>query len=118
MAQDDTPLRSRLMEPATILGLLADEERLKVVAALVLGAHTIDDVVRSTGIDVRRAAKALSRLQSSGLVETAGTTYELVTDAFTEAARLAVAAGPPKVRDDYDAPPEDAAVLRTFFKDG
>jgi len=34
---------------ATLTGLLGDEDRLRVVAAIALGARTIDDVAKTGG---------------------------------------------------------------------
>lgn len=45
---------------------LADPRRLRVLAAVVLGA---DDVATAAGVPVREAAAALHRLQAQGLVE-------------------------------------------------
>jgi hypothetical protein len=101
-----------------VLGLLADDDRLRVVAALVLGAQRSEEVAAAAGLDARRTGKALSRLTSAGLVEAVGDGYQLVAGQLREAARLAAAAGPATPPDEYDAPPEAAAVLRTFFRDG
>jgi predicted transcriptional regulator len=56
-------------EASTLLGLLADEDRLRNVAALVLGSGPapVSEVAAAAGLDVRRAAKALTRLADSGL---------------------------------------------------
>ncbi|MDY7099751.1 MAG: DUF2087 domain-containing protein [Actinomycetota bacterium] len=106
-------------------GLLADDGRRRVVAALVLGAATIDDVCRTTGLDVRGAATALVRLESSGLVLGDGDYYHLIEAAFGHAARAAAATRPPapgpgraveahaEVISD-----EHAHVLRTFVVEG
>ncbi|WP_232660325.1 DUF2087 domain-containing protein [Pseudonocardia sp. TRM90224] len=57
------------MDPVEIVGLLAEPARLRVVAALVLGARTPSDVVAATGLDVREVGKALQKLQAGGLVD-------------------------------------------------
>ena len=49
------------------MGLLAETARLRVVAALALGARTVGDVVRATGLDAKEVAAALRRLQNGGL---------------------------------------------------
>ncbi len=46
-----------MSDAATLLGLLADDDRLRVVAALALGAHTPADVARATGLDVPTAGR-------------------------------------------------------------
>jgi DNA-binding transcriptional ArsR family regulator len=51
-------------EASTLLGLLADDDRLRTVAALVLGSGpaSASEVATAAGLDIRRAAKALTRL--------------------------------------------------------
>ena len=55
-------------EAARFLGLLAEPDRLKVVAAIVLGAHTVDEIVSVTQLEPKAVEHALSRLTSGGLV--------------------------------------------------
>src|SRR3954447_15531924 len=50
------------------LAVLADEERIRVVAALVLGRKTTDEVSEATGLAKRRALEALTKLEAAGLV--------------------------------------------------
>ena len=102
--------------PSAIVGLLADGDRLRVVAALALGAATLDDVAASSGLDARQAGSALARLTTGGLVERDAHGFRLRQEVLREAARSA-ARDP--VPDDYgDAPPEQARVLRAFVHDG
>ena len=49
-----------------VVRLLADPRRVRVLAAVALGA---DDVAAAAGVPVREAAAALHRLQAHGLVE-------------------------------------------------
>ena len=49
------------MDAATIAGLLADPARLRVVAALALGAGTIEEVDGSTVVGIDWQAEAASR---------------------------------------------------------
>jgi hypothetical protein len=71
-----------------LVGLLAEPERRAVVAALVLGATTVDEVRDATGLDARAAGAALARLEQAGLVEHTGkATYHLLAEAFAVAAR-------------------------------
>lgn len=65
------------MTPESLIGLLAEPERLRVVAALVLGARTGAEVVDKTRLDARRVENALRKLRAAGLV---------VTDAETDGA--------------------------------
>jgi hypothetical protein len=74
-------------EASTLLGLLADEDRLRTVAVLVLGSGpaTAAEVATAAGIDLRRAAKALTRLAAAGLVDQNGDSYLLLPSRFREA---------------------------------
>ena len=98
-----------------LLRLLASHERLRVVAALVLGAVTTDDVVRSTALPRRTALTALSRLEKGELVERDGDGWVLLTERFAEARP----AGPAPPPDDYPGrSPDDTAILQRFFRGG
>src|ERR687883_425545 len=74
-------------EASPLLGLLADDDRLRAVAALVLGSGpaSVSEVATAAGLDVRRAAKALTRLAGAGLVDQSGDTYVLRAERFREA---------------------------------
>lgn len=54
---------------AVLTGLLADEGRRRVVAALALGAATVGEVRAATGMSTRAVAEALARLMAGDLVE-------------------------------------------------
>ncbi len=102
---------------ARILGSLGQRERLRVVAALVLGAASAEEVSARTGLPGKRTLQELSRLSATGLLEeTVPGRYRLRIEELMAAARLAAksaetgAAGPP-------ATPEEK-VRRTFLKDG
>jgi DNA-binding transcriptional ArsR family regulator len=102
---------------AGLLGLLADERRRKVVAALVLGAETRADVAERVRLPARAVGQALTRLVKGELVEEADGRYRLLAARFEDAARAAAAAA--AVPDDeFDAPADAAKVLRRFVKDG
>ena len=107
---------------AALIGLLAEESRLRVVAALALGASTLDEVVAATALELREATGALERLAAAGLVvsDGSGKGLHLRADAFKAAAqaeaRRRAAAEP---ADTFDGiAPEAAAVLRNFVSDG
>lgn len=105
-----------MSETGELLGLLAEPDRLRVVAALVLGAGTTAAVATASGLSTRDALRALNRLQSGGLVTGGKGEWVLHADRFSAAAQ---AAAPPPSYDDNGA--EDAAtasVLRAFVKDG
>ena len=105
-------------DAATIVGLLADDARRRVVAALVLGATTAEEVRTATGLGVRAVASSLARLVDAELVERGKDgTHLLLSEAFR---RAAIAAAPDRPKPDPTGEvPEDAArVLRTFLRGG
>ncbi|WP_222194020.1 DUF2087 domain-containing protein [Modestobacter italicus] len=104
------------MEAGTIVGLLADPVRLKVVAALALGAGTIEDVAQVSGLSLKDVALAARRLARAGLVHRDGHVLALHTEEFGAAARTAAATAPPV--EPLSADPEQDAVLRAFLRDG
>ncbi len=107
---------ARDLDAATIVGLLADDDRRRVAAALELGATTLDDVVGATGLDAARAAKAAGRLAEAGFViQEQGALYVLGA-AFQRAARSALSRPPSE--EHADQPAERRKVLDTFVTDG
>jgi hypothetical protein len=106
----------RDVDPATIAGLLADPARLRVVAALALGAGTIEEVADATGLSLKDVALAARRLARAGLVRRDRHELELLSDRFGAAARAA-AASAPAPEPLSDDPAEDA-VLSAFVRDG
>src|SRR3954451_15829341 len=92
------PGYGRGVDAATLVGLLADPVRLKVVAALALGAGTLEEVAEATGLPLKDVALAARRLARAGLVHRDGHTLALHTDRFGEAARSAAAMAPPPQR--------------------
>ncbi len=110
----------RPLDAARLVGLLAEDDRRAVVAALVLGAADLDQVVHMTGLGLREAADALGRLIDAGLVEEPAqparpATLQLSADAFATAARTA-AGETTTPRPDADDP--DARTLGRFFVGG
>src|SRR5688572_26441233 len=109
---------SLVFDARELVGLLADEPRRRVVAALVLDASTLDDIRQITGLDARSAARALQRLVDSGLVlRDEDGRLHLLGEAFAMAARAAAESEPRPV-EHADAPPDTARVLRVFVRDG
>lgn len=112
-------------DAAALVGLLAEEDRLRVVSAVVLGAVTAADVAAATGLDGRRVHRALERLVTGGLIEVTaaddrgGERLRVASDRFRKAAR---AAAEERVLDvgpeDLGATAEQAEVLRHFMVDG
>jgi hypothetical protein len=101
----------------SLVALLADENRRRVAAALVLGAATVEEVKAATGLSARAVGTALSRLVDGELVVRGDAgTHVLLGEAFRLAA---MAAAPPRESDPTgDAPEDEAKVLRTCFRDG
>jgi hypothetical protein len=92
-----------------LVGLLADGDRLRVFAAVVLGHGTVADIREVTGLDARAVGSALTRLVQGGLVA------EDKHGFHVEEQEIRIAA-----REGRDEPPSDEtnAVLRAFFKEG
>lgn len=101
------------MNAASLTGLLGDEERLRVVAAIALGARTVDDVARTGDLHLDEVRRALPRLIAAGVVEQQNGLHVNV-EPFREAARDR----PPRARELPNATPEQARVLRNFAEDG
>jgi hypothetical protein len=101
---------------STIVGLLADPTRLRVVAALALGAATIEEVAAAADLPLKDVALAARRLARAGLVRRDGHRLELLTERFGAAARAAAESAPPPepLSDD----PAESAVLASFIRDG
>lgn len=109
----------RVPDAAAIVGLLADDDRRAVVAALVLGASTADQVCEATRLDHAEAGKALARLVSAGLV-IQGTNggIHLMAEAFRQASRAAHAGADRRSDEHADQPADVAKVLRAFVVEG
>jgi len=98
---------------AQIAGLLADPTRLRVFAAVALGARTTSDVVETTGLSLGEVQAALPRLLAAGLIEQRdGLRVSVAT--LRDAARDR----PDRDRSLPGATDEQAKVLRNFVEDG
>jgi hypothetical protein len=96
--------------------LLADQQRLRVVAALVLGAGTTDEIVTATGLSPRDALEALSRLEAGDLARRDGAAWVFDVRRLAELARDA---RPKAAPDDLgDVPADVAQLLRRFLPHG
>jgi hypothetical protein len=105
-------------DAGTIVGLLADDDRRRVFAALVLGGSTLDEVRASTGLTARRAATALARLVAGDLVVRSDRgEHVLLGEAFRLAAMAAAPERPGPDPTD-DVPEDDARILRRYFRGG
>jgi hypothetical protein len=96
--------------------LLADDDRLRVVAAVLLGGGTTDDVAERAGLTTRKTLEALARLEAGGLVRHEGKTWTF------EVAHLKALARDARPRDEPDDVGDvdhaTGAVLRTFLRGG
>ena len=106
----------RGVDAATIVGLLADPARLKVVAALALGAATIEGVAQAAGLPLKDVALAARRLARAGLVHRDGHALALHSELFGMAARAAAEAAPAPTPLSDD--PAEDAVLSAFVRNG
>lgn len=101
-----------MLTPRDLLGLLAEEDRLRVVAAIVLGASTPAEIAGATGLAPRATVKALARLVAGGLVAgDARSAYRVRSEVLREAAARA--------RSDPEPPAGDGeadAVLGRFIR--
>ncbi|HEU5034416.1 MAG TPA: DUF2087 domain-containing protein [Mycobacteriales bacterium] len=108
MAEQDDALEA--------LRLFADDERLRVIAALVLGARSTGDVVAVTDLPQRRVLQALTRLESGGLVVRQDGDWRFDVPRLNDLAKHARPRPEPDDVGDVDR--ETAAVLRTFLRGG
>ncbi|MDH3299456.1 MAG: DUF2087 domain-containing protein [Acidimicrobiia bacterium] len=100
-----------------LTGLLADDNRRRVVAAMILGAAELDEIVSIAAIRERDAVVSLERLTQAGLVEVADDgSYLLLEQAFQAAARAE--AHPSPASQFPDRPPKQQKVLDRAFRDG
>ncbi len=99
-----------------IVAALADRDRLRVAAALLLDASTITDIERTSSLDQRSVEKALSRLIAAGLVTKDRGGYRFATEELLGAARSA--AERRTTEEGLGHPPAASSVLRTFIRNG
>ena len=101
-------------EAARLLGVLADPDRLKVVAALALGAWSVADVASAARLERKVVEHALARLVAGDLVERDPAGYRLKVEDLHAAARAAA-----EERRRAEAGPEGAgAIVARFVKGG
>ncbi len=103
-------------DAAKLVGLLADDTRLAVVAALALGAPDIAAVATATGLSQTEVALAARRLGRAGLVRRDGAELTLRRELFGAAARAAGESAPAPVPLSDD--PAQDAVLQAFVHEG
>ena len=104
------------MDATALVRVLAEPVRMKVFAALVLGAESTAQAAQFAGVSAREAAVAVHRLAEAGLVESVGERTVARTEVFADIARAAAA---PKPQDDHGyTDPTVANVVGTFVRDG
>jgi hypothetical protein len=105
-------------DAALLVGLLADADRLRVAAAIVLGAGTAVEIGDVTGLDGPPVHKALERLVSGRLVAVGEDGRFGIDPATFQSAARSAAANKPKGPDpsELGATPEQAQVLRNFVE--
>lgn len=101
------------MSAADLAGLLSEPDRLRVVAALVLGSRSPQEVAERAELDLRAVNKALTRLQSGGLVSVVDGALSLNAGAFKGAARAS--AQQRQAAEPVSGDPGIDAVLRRFI---
>lgn len=101
-----------------VVRLLAEPARLKVFAAVVLGARMPTEIVNRTGLDLRDVAAALRRLADGGLVELGRDGARPVDGVFQELARASAARDSSPVEDHGYTDARAAGVLRAFVRAG
>jgi hypothetical protein len=98
-----------------LVGLLADDQRLRVAAAVVLAPAVARDVAATANVPLRKTLEALSRLEAAGLARRDHVgRWCFVADELHAAARAVRPAREPDDLSDSDA---RSAVLRAFFAD-
>jgi hypothetical protein len=105
------------LDAGRLVGLLADDDRRRMFAAVELGGTTLDAAATLAGLPVPRAAKALSTLAGAGLVvQGDGGGLYVVGAAFQVAARDALSR--PSSDEHADRSGEVRRVFEAFVRDG
>ena len=105
-----------MADPADLVAALADDTRLRVFAAVVLGAGTTAAVVRATGGRERQVLQALVGLEASGLVARRDEGWSARPQVLRDAA---ISLAQPRAYVDHGAADTgSAAVLRVFMPEG
>jgi hypothetical protein len=107
---------SPFVTPTALCGLLAEEDRLRVFAAVVLGAATPTEIESATGLPARAVEPAIRRLQQGGLVAVQDGSLRARTGSFKESVRSHAAT--PAPAEPLDPDRQRDLILRTFIADG
>jgi hypothetical protein len=104
------------VRPEVLCGLLAEDERLRTYAAVVLGATTPSEVAVASGLPARDVVSALRRLELGGLITIGGGRLSAVVTVFKDSVREHL---PPAQPEEPPGPDrQKSTVLRTFIRDG
>jgi hypothetical protein len=77
-----------MLDADRLVGLLAEPDRRRVAAALILAASDLPQLVETTGLNTRQVVDALDRLTAAGLVESGSHgEYVILEATFKAAAR-------------------------------
>lgn len=107
-----------MIDAVSLVGLLAEDDRRRVAAALILGSMTTADIARSSGVALKDTVLALERLRTGGLVEGGHEEgWVLLGAAFGLAARAA-AADRPAPSGHEDEAPSVKRILDSLMADG
>jgi hypothetical protein len=104
------------MRPDLLCGLLAEADRLRTYAAVVLGAETPSAVAAATGRPARAVVAALHRLEQGGIVRSVDGRLVADLTVFKDAVREH--APEPVSEEPLDLDRQRDAVLRAFIVDG
>lgn len=99
--------------PALVLGRLADARRLRVFAAVALGAGSVAEAAKRASLTEDETARALAHLVGSELVRQAESGLEVDLGVLARAARATSTPRPRPVIE--GATPEQEAVVRNFL---
>ncbi len=105
------------LSASKLVGLMAEPERRRVIAALILDSGDLDHIVSITSLELRQVVDALERLTTAGLVEV-GTdgVYVLLEETFKLVARSSQQQPNPGHEQSHIAP--DEQVLNQSIVDG
>lgn len=103
------------MRPEALVALLAEPDRMRVFAAVVLGATNLYEVTEQTGLANRAVAAAVRRLSDGGLLVTEDDRLVARLDLFKEVVREY---GRERAAEALDPDRGRAAILRAFIVDG
>jgi hypothetical protein len=104
------------VRPEALCGLLAEPDRLRVYAAVVLGGDLPSTVADRTGLPARSVVAALRRLQQGGIIDAVDGRLVARTEVFKDSVREY--APPPTEVEPLDPDREKDAILRTFIVGG